>query len=357
PADKAGIQIGDKVTAFGGRALTGWEDLASSIHRSADKEITLSVERAGKAFDVKLTPQKNESSSQGVIGIMPKAEYKPVGLFSATGEALHLCWRQSKETVTTIGSKLWKRERPDLAGPVGIFQMVSRAARSGWEDFVFLIGFISVAIGFFNLLPLPMLDGGKLLVSLLPKSLYARWTHDPNLPLGYQSLYKRIYEGPANILSKLHIHDFGQINALTRAASLTALGAFYAAFFSVMSVPLLFLALPCSYDYWCIREKVRSEAAVKDLMELMSQWSAVIVKIADDLGVQSEVSAYETEHAMKNALETLLDELMAKEDFRALTEEQKLDALLKVYPDKAAQYLKDKAMPEDSLEKIKQVLL
>ncbi|HXT02292.1 MAG TPA: site-2 protease family protein, partial [Elusimicrobiota bacterium] len=48
----------------------------------------------------------------------------------------------------------------DLAGPVGIFTMVSRAARAGWEEFIFLIGFISVAIGFFNLLPLPLLDGG-----------------------------------------------------------------------------------------------------------------------------------------------------------------------------------------------------
>ncbi len=160
PADKAGIEIGDKVTAFGGRALTGWEDLASSIHRSADKEITLSVERAGKMLDIKIVPKLSETDNRGVIGIMPKAEYKPVGPLVAGSEALRLCWLQSKQTVTAIAGKLWKRERPDLAGPVGIFQMVSRASRAGWEEFVFLIGFISVAIGFFNLLPLPLLDGG-----------------------------------------------------------------------------------------------------------------------------------------------------------------------------------------------------
>ena len=160
PADKAGIQIGDKVTAFGGRALAGWEDLATSIHRSAEKEITLSVERDGKKLDIKVVPQKNETGDRGVIGIMPKAEYKAVGPVTAAGEALRLCWTQSKQTVTVIAGKLWKRERPDLAGPVGIFQMVSRASRAGWEEFVFLIGFISVAIGFFNLLPLPLLDGG-----------------------------------------------------------------------------------------------------------------------------------------------------------------------------------------------------
>ncbi|MEK7390325.1 MAG: AAA family ATPase [Elusimicrobiota bacterium] len=217
---------------------------------------------------------------------------------------------------------------------------------------------MNAALAVFNLIPLPQLDGGKVLVSLLPKSLYARWTHDPNLPMGYQSLYRRIYEGPANLLTRLHIHDFGQVNALTRAVSLAALGAFYAAFFSVLSVPLLFLALPCSYDYWCIRQKVRSEAAVQDLMKIMSQWSAVILQIVDDLGsqVNSEVSAYETEHAMKNALESLVDEMMAKSDFQALTDGQKLDAFMKEYPEKAARSLKEKAMSEDSLETIRMVL-
>jgi regulator of sigma E protease len=160
PADKAGIEVGDKITAFGGRALTGWEDLASSIHRSPDKEISLSVTRGEQKLEIKVVPKKDDSGERGVIGIMPKAEYKSVGPVTAMGEALRLCWIQSKQTVTTIAGKIWKRERPDLAGPVGIFQMVSRASRAGWEEFVFLIGFISVAIGFFNLLPLPLLDGG-----------------------------------------------------------------------------------------------------------------------------------------------------------------------------------------------------
>ena len=160
PADKAGLQVGDKVLSFGGRALTGWDDLASSIHRSAEQEITLSIDRDGRKMVVKVVPKMDDSGQKGVIGIMPKAEYRPVGPGAAMLEAARLCWTQTKQTVTTIGSKIWHRERPDLAGPVGIFQMVSRAARAGWEEFIFLIGFISVAIGFFNLLPLPLLDGG-----------------------------------------------------------------------------------------------------------------------------------------------------------------------------------------------------
>jgi regulator of sigma E protease len=160
PADKAGLEVGDRIKAFDGREIMSWEDLATSIHRSADQEIALTIQRGDKALDIKVTPHKDEASQNGVIGIMPKAEYVPAGPLEAMSESAHLCWNQTKQTVTTIGSKIWKRERPDLAGPVGIFQMVSRAARAGWEEFIFLIGFISVAIGFFNLLPLPLLDGG-----------------------------------------------------------------------------------------------------------------------------------------------------------------------------------------------------
>jgi len=160
PADAAGIEIGDRVLDFDGRALAGWEDLASSIHRSQGKAVTLTVQRKDKTFDLTLTPRKDDAEDRGVIGIMPEMSYKPATLLEAMGEGATMCWAQTKQTVTTIAGKLWRRERPDLAGPVGIFQMVSRAARAGWEEFLFFIGFISVAIGFFNFLPLPMLDGG-----------------------------------------------------------------------------------------------------------------------------------------------------------------------------------------------------
>jgi regulator of sigma E protease len=160
PADKAGLQIGDRIKSFDGREVAGWDDMASSIHRSADQEIDLTVLRGDQTLDIKVTPRKDDAGQNGVIGIMPKAEYVPAGPLEAMRESAKMCWNQTKQTVTTIGGKIWRRERPDLAGPVGIFQMVSRAARAGWEEFIFLIGFISVAIGFFNLLPLPLLDGG-----------------------------------------------------------------------------------------------------------------------------------------------------------------------------------------------------
>jgi regulator of sigma E protease len=160
PADAAGFQIGDRVLAFDGRSLAGWDDLASSIHRSPNKPVTLTVRRKDATLDLVVTPRKDDAEDRGVIGITPEVTYKPATFREAVTDSAGMCWQQTKQTVTTIAGKIWRRERPDLAGPVGIFQMVSRAARAGWEEYLFFIGFISVAIGFFNLLPFPLLDGG-----------------------------------------------------------------------------------------------------------------------------------------------------------------------------------------------------
>ncbi len=223
---------------------------------------------------------------------------------------------------------------------------------------------MNLALTVFNLLPLPQLDGGKMLAGILPERFYAKWVYNPKVERAYQGMFRRFYEGPTALLTfmgdKLGIHSQKALNRVANAVTFGALAAFYAVaylHFSV-SLPLLFLALPCTYDYWCIREKVRSEAAVNDVMRLYSEWAAVIAQIAEERGMQSEVGLFEAEHAMKNALEALVDEMMAKETFRALSKEDKLEVFLKAYPDKAAEFLKAKIFTEDgdTLAKIKELL-
>ncbi|MBI5884396.1 MAG: RIP metalloprotease [Elusimicrobia bacterium] len=182
PADAAGVMIGDEVTAVSGKRVDTWEGLAKAIHASPGKEIELSIKRAAGTLKgspagalkgspsgvsrVKLVPRKDASTGKGVVGIMPQPVYREVGPLEAFTEGGNQCVSLTLFTIQTIGSKLLKREKPDLAGPVGIAQMVSRAAHSGFEDLVFLIGLISVAIGFFNLLPIPLLDGGHAVLYL-----------------------------------------------------------------------------------------------------------------------------------------------------------------------------------------------
>lgn len=160
PADLAGLKIDDEILAVAGIEIKTWEELAGRIHKNPGTEMELTFRRGGETLKKRVTPKKDESSGRGVIGIMPKPVYRPVALWEAGWEGAKQCYELTRFTIDTIASKIVKRERPDLAGPVGIIQMVSRAARSGVEDLVFLIGLLSVAIGFFNILPVPLLDGG-----------------------------------------------------------------------------------------------------------------------------------------------------------------------------------------------------
>ena len=159
PADRAGVRIGDEILAFNGRRIAAWRELSDAIHAAPKQEVRLLLRREGKEFTLKLVTRVDDSTGRGMVGIMPESVFKPVGFLVAAWEGAAQCWNFTAVTAKTIASKIWRAEKPDLAGPVGIAQMVSRAAHSGWEDLVFLIGFISVAIGFFNLLPIPVLDG------------------------------------------------------------------------------------------------------------------------------------------------------------------------------------------------------
>lgn len=160
PADVAGIQLGDRVTAVAGKPVANWNELSDTIHKHPDEKIDVTFTRGDQTKTVALTTKKDDATGNGVIGIMPEPIYQPVGFGAAIREGALQCYSYTAFNVKVIASKIIRHERPDLAGPVGIVQMVSRAAHSGLEDLVFLIGVISVAIGFFNILPVPLLDGG-----------------------------------------------------------------------------------------------------------------------------------------------------------------------------------------------------
>lgn len=159
PAAAAGLKPGDRVLKVDGVEVAQWTEMAGLIHARAEQETELVVLRDGQPMTVRLTPRK-DPSGRGLIGVMQKMVYEKVGVLRASKEAAGQCWFWTRHTVVSLAENLLKWTKPEVAGPIGIMQMASRAAHSGAEDLLFFIGLISVAIGFLNLLPIPLLDGG-----------------------------------------------------------------------------------------------------------------------------------------------------------------------------------------------------
>ncbi|MDE2290968.1 MAG: site-2 protease family protein [Elusimicrobia bacterium] len=166
PAAAAGLQAGDQVTRVDTMPIASWREMADYVYRHAGKPVVFTYLRGGKTLQATITPRLDAASGHGLIGIAPEMDRRKVGVLGAASDAVDRCWFWTAYTVKTLAEKIYHHERPDLAGPVGIVQMVSKAAHSGLEDLVFLIGLISVAIGFFNILPIPLLDGGHAVLYL-----------------------------------------------------------------------------------------------------------------------------------------------------------------------------------------------
>ncbi|MBL0057704.1 MAG: site-2 protease family protein [Elusimicrobia bacterium] len=167
PAKAAGLQPGDRFLTVDGKPVAAWSEVAGIIHLNPDRPIQMSVRRPGGGeMEFVVTPRRDTPTGQGLIGISPVMGYAPMPLGSAlmAGGQQTVFW--TRHTLSYLGEKIVHREKPDLAGPIGIATVISKSARSGIQDYLFLIALISLGIGLFNLFPIPMLDGGHLVFFL-----------------------------------------------------------------------------------------------------------------------------------------------------------------------------------------------
>lgn len=164
PAERAGLRPGDKVLAANGRKPIGEVDLRTLIGASAGKEVTLAVEREGKPLDVAVTPR--EEGGKGVVGVLfhTPGIHKDLTLGGAFVESLSWNVKQGK-TIFVALKRLAKKPKTvrNFSGPIGIARL-SRAAVTSLDSFLFFLALISLNLGILNLLPIPVLDGGHILI-------------------------------------------------------------------------------------------------------------------------------------------------------------------------------------------------
>ncbi len=188
PAETSGLQVGDVITAVNGQSIElseqGAVDLVTAIGQSEpDVAVTLTVDRAGQAVDVLVAPQ--ETGNGGKIGITLGAQTQYYPLESALAISGQRIYDITRLMLDGFKSLITKGEGAgDVMGPVGIISFMAEEIRRDYETVLNLIVIISLNLGILNLLPLPALDGGRLLFLMVEavrrkpiKPEYEGWVH------------------------------------------------------------------------------------------------------------------------------------------------------------------------------------
>lgn len=162
PAAEAGLKDGDVVLAVSGERLFGINDLIHMTSPRGGKPTVYDVERNGERKSFTIVPKTTEGG-RAVIGIMlGDVESRPMELGEALSTAAIFPWRFTKVQLEGIANMIETRDTEGVAGPVRMGQVVAAHAEQGIGPFVYVLILLSVALGLFNLLPLPALDGGRL---------------------------------------------------------------------------------------------------------------------------------------------------------------------------------------------------
>lgn len=164
PAIKAGIQVGDRIVEIQGKPITGWEQIKPAVTENVGKQTTIKLENNGKVREVTLVPVTREGVEGGIIGVAPTIRL--TGFSVARGFEI---------SITAVGQMLdyigklftGRASTDDVVGPVGIIYYMNDAAKTGLLAVLELTAIISLNLFIVNLLPLPALDGGRLMFLIL----------------------------------------------------------------------------------------------------------------------------------------------------------------------------------------------
>ena len=165
PAAAAGIKDGDVVLAVNGERMATREQLIDAISRSAGREIELTIQRGTEQLQIRATPvQRGDRGMLGVYVTEPTRRFDPSAL-----EAIQLSIQRNIEfsglIFRTLGGLFVGETSPrQLMGPVAIAQLSGESAEAGWIALFTLMASISLNLGLLNLLPIPILDGGHILI-------------------------------------------------------------------------------------------------------------------------------------------------------------------------------------------------
>ena len=175
-AQEIGMLPGDRVVRVNGVDIEDFSDFQRVVRVTEfGKELTMQIDRDGEMLELKGTPRYMEGSDHPRIGvrtsgfeIKDQIKKKEVGFFEAFAISGGQAWTMTRDTLVYLWQVMVQHRQPrEMRGPLGIAEASGDAFQNGILSLIIFIAQISIAVGFMNLLPIPLLDGGHLALYLL----------------------------------------------------------------------------------------------------------------------------------------------------------------------------------------------
>jgi len=180
-AKEAGMQKGDRIIAVGDRSVSYWEDMQEVIQKKKSAEkVKISILRDGRKLNLDISIKEKtvndllgQKHNVGLLGILSGDELTTVkyGFFDSAIKSFNKTIDLTLLTLKALGLMLTGKlsMKESVTGPLGIFFITSKAAKLGIIAFMHLVATLSISLGIFNLLPLPILDGGHVMFLAIEK--------------------------------------------------------------------------------------------------------------------------------------------------------------------------------------------
>ena len=172
PAERAGLRFGDALLAVNGRPLATVEEFQTAIRPLTGQEARIEIERDERRLTVVAVPELRDGN--GAIGIIiGEFHFQRFPPLEALRRSVRYNWDTTLETFAFLG-KIFERRisaQSALGGPIEIARISGAAARSGFKELVFFMALISLNLFILNMMPVPILDGGQILILLVESTL------------------------------------------------------------------------------------------------------------------------------------------------------------------------------------------
>ena len=179
PAEKAGLKKGDLLIAVNGQPIHSRVKFHEITEKSGGKPIEIEYQRkGGKNQTVTVTPvlAKLDGPERYMIGVAPEPKLTLITTKLSLPAALHQSVKQNAEGAMLMGRVLEgmverRMSTKNLTGPIGMIELASEAAKEGLWEYLSLMAMVSLQLAIFNLLPIPVLDGGSILMLLIEMTM------------------------------------------------------------------------------------------------------------------------------------------------------------------------------------------